>query len=140
MIPLRRILIVEAHDELPYPEGTACAEVLKATSRASAAGTWIFRGIAVAATVKLATGLLFLFPSELSARLPVLPNAVLALELAPALLAVGYILGYRQSGVLVAGSLVSALVLIPLITWIGQGLVAPLAPEAVKLVSAMSAG
>ncbi len=139
MIPLRRILIVEAHDELPYPEGTACAEVLKATSRASAAGTWIFRGIAVAATVKLATGLLFLFPSELSARLPVLPNAVLALELAPALLAVGYILGYRQSGVLVAGSLVSALVLIPLITWVGGGLSAPLFPETARLVSKMGA-
>ncbi len=139
MIPLRRILIVDAKDELPYPEGTACAEVLKATSRASGAGTWIFRGIAVAAAVKLATGLFFLFPSELSARLPVLPNAVLALELAPALLAVGYILGYRQSGVLVAGSLVSALVLIPLITWVGGGLSAPLFPETTRLVSRMGA-
>ncbi len=139
MIPLRRILIVEARDELPYPEGTACAEVLKATSHASAAGTWIFRGIAVAAAVKLATGLLFLFPSELSVRLPVLPNAVLALEVAPALVAVGYILGYRQSGVLVAGSLVSALVLIPLITWVGGGLSAPLFPETTRLVSKMGA-
>src|SRR6266516_1215303 len=139
MIPLRRILIVEARDELPYPEGTACAEVLKATSRASAVGTWIFRGIAVAAAVKLATGLLFLFPSELSARLPILPNAVLALELAPARLAVGYILSYRQSGVLVAGSLVSALGLIPLITWVGGGLSAPLFPETTRLVSKMSA-
>jgi putative OPT family oligopeptide transporter len=139
MIPLRRILIVEAKDELPYPEGTACAEVLKATSSASGAGTWIFRGIAVAVAVKLATGLLFLFPSELSARIPVLPNAVLALEVAPALLAVGYILGYRQSGVLVAGSLVSSLVLIPLITWVGGGLSAPLFPETTRLVSKMGA-
>ncbi|HSP94054.1 MAG TPA: oligopeptide transporter, OPT family [Thermoanaerobaculia bacterium] len=139
MIPLRRILIVEAREELPYPEGTACAEVLKATSRASSTGAWIFRGIAVAAAVKLATGLFFLFPSELSARLPVLPNAVLALELAPALLAVGYILGYRQSGVLVSGSLVSALVLIPLISWVGGGLSAPLFPETTRLVSKMGA-
>jgi putative OPT family oligopeptide transporter len=139
MIPLRRILIVDAREELPYPEGTACAVVLKATSGATRAGTWIFRGIAVAAAVKLATGLLFLFPSELSAKLPVLPNAVLSLELAPALLAVGYILGYRQSGVLVAGSLVSALVLIPLITWIGGGLPAPLFPETTRLVSQMGA-
>jgi putative OPT family oligopeptide transporter len=139
MIPLRRILIVEERDELPYPEGTACAVVLKATSGVTRAGTWIFRGIAVAAAVKLATGLLFLFPSELSAKLPVLPNGVVSLELAPALLAVGYILGYRQSAVLVAGSLVSALVLIPLITWIGGGLSAPLFPEATKVVSQMSA-
>ncbi len=78
MIPLRRMLIVEAHDELPYPEGTACAEVLKATAGATGAGTWIFRGMAVGAAVKLATGLFFLFPSELSAKLPVLPNAELA--------------------------------------------------------------
>jgi putative OPT family oligopeptide transporter len=139
MIPLRRILIVDAREELPYPEGTACAVVLKATSGATRAGTWIFRGMAVAAAVKLATGLLFLFPSELSAKLPVLPNAVLSLELAPALLAVGYILGYRQSGVLVAGSLVSALVLIPLISWIGGGLPAPLFPETARLVSKMGA-
>jgi putative OPT family oligopeptide transporter len=139
MIPLRRILIVDAREELPYPEGTACAVVLKATAGATGAGTWIFRGIAVAAAVKLATGLLFLFPSELSAKLPVLPNGVLSLELAPALLAVGYILGYRQSGVLVAGSLVSALVLIPLITWIGGGLSAPLFPETTRLVSNMGA-
>jgi putative OPT family oligopeptide transporter len=139
MIPLRRILIVDARDELPYPEGTACAVVLKATAGATGAGTWIFRGIAVAAAVKLATGLFFLFPSELSAKVPVLPNGVLSLELAPALLAVGYILGYRQSGVLVAGSLVSALVLIPLITWIGGGLPAPLFPETSRLVSQMGA-
>lgn len=139
MIPLRRILIVEERDELPYPEGTACAVVLKATSGATRAGIWIFRGIAVAAAVKLATGLLFLFPSELSAKVPVLPNGVVSLELAPALLAVGYILGYRQSAVLVAGSLVSALVLIPLITWIGGGLSAPLFPETTKVVSQMGA-
>jgi putative OPT family oligopeptide transporter len=139
MIPLRRILIVDAREELPYPEGTACAVVLKATASATRAGTWIFRGMAVAAAVKLATGLLFLFPSELSAKLPILPNAVVSLELAPALLAVGYILGYRQSGVLVAGSLVSALVLIPLITWFGGGLPAPLFPETTRLVSQMGA-
>jgi len=139
MIPLRRILIVDARDELPYPEGTACAVVLKATAGAAGAGTWIFRGIAVAAAVKLATGLFFLFPSELSAKLPVLPNGVLSLELAPALLAVGYILGYRQSGVLVAGSLVSALVLIPLITWIGGGLPTPLFPETTRPISEMGA-
>jgi putative OPT family oligopeptide transporter len=139
MIPLRRILIVDERDELPYPEGTACAVVLKATSGDTRAGTWIFRGIAVAAAVKLATGLLFLFPSDLSAKLPILPNAVISLELAPALLAVGYILGYRQSGVLVAGSLVSALVLIPLISWIGSGLPAPLFPETTRLVSEMGA-
>lgn len=139
MIPLRRMLVVEAHDELPYPEGTACAVVLRATEKRSSGGTWIFRGILLGAGLKLVFALLFLAPSELSARLPVLPNAVLALEVAPALLAVGYILGYRQSAVLVAGSLVSSVVLIPLITFIGSGSPAPLFPETVKPISTMSA-
>ncbi|HEY6147168.1 MAG TPA: oligopeptide transporter, OPT family, partial [Thermoanaerobaculia bacterium] len=139
MIPLRRLLIVDAHDELPYPEGTACAVVLQATARRLGGGTWIFRGILLGAALKLVFALFFLFPSEISARLPVLPNAVLAIEVAPALLAVGYILGYRQSAVLVAGSLVSSLVLIPLITWIGAGVPAPLFPETVRPISAMSA-
>jgi len=54
MIPLRRLLIVEAHDELPYPEGTACAEVLRATggdAQAASSSAWIFRGMAVGAAV-----------------------------------------------------------------------------------------
>src|SRR5713101_5980807 len=132
-------LQVDARDELPYPEGTACAQVLKATAKESGAGAWIFRGIVLGAAVKLALALAFLVPSQLSVRLPVLPNAVLAIELAPALLAVGYILGYRQSGVLVAGSLVSSLVLIPLISWIGRGLSAPLFPEATRLIAQLGA-
>jgi putative OPT family oligopeptide transporter len=139
MIPLRRILIVGAHEELPYPEGTACAEVLRATEGGARHGAWIFRGMAVGAVVKLALAAGFLIPSTVAAALPVLPKAVIAVELAPALLAVGYLLGYRQSGVLVAGSIVSALALTPLIAIVGAQLGAPLAPESTKLVSAMSA-
>jgi putative OPT family oligopeptide transporter len=137
MIPLRRLLIVEAHAELPYPEGTACAEVLRATTAGSSGSAWIFRGMLVGAAIKLAISLAFLVPNAISAALPVLPKAELALELAPALLGVGFILGYRQSGVLVAGSLVSSLVLIPLIAWVGGGLTTPLYPESQRLISAM---
>ncbi len=59
MVPLRRLLIVQADDELPYPEGTACAEVLRATvPRTAGAGErWIFRGMAVGAAIKLAIAL-----------------------------------------------------------------------------------
>jgi putative OPT family oligopeptide transporter len=139
MIPLRRLLIVDSRDELPYPEGTACAEVLRATTGGSSASVWIFRGIAVGAVIKLSVSLLFLTPSSVHGLLPVLPKAELALELAPALLGVGFILGYRQSGVLVAGSIISALVLTPLIAWIGAGLTVPLLPETTKLVADMTA-
>jgi putative OPT family oligopeptide transporter len=140
MIPLRRLLIVEAHDELPYPEGTACAEVLRATAKGATGGAWIFRGMFIGAAVKLLISLAFLLPPDISAALPVLPKAELALELAPALLGVGFILGYRQSAVCVAGALISAIVVIPLIAWIGAGLTVPLYPETKLLVSQMSAG
>ncbi len=144
MIPLRRLLIVKAHDELPYPEGTACAEVLRATTRESSSAAtgsaWIFRGMAVGAAVKLAISLAYLFPDELRLALPGLPKAELALEVAPALLGVGYILGYRQSAVCVAGALISAVTITPLIAWLGAGMTTPLYPETTRLVSEMSAG
>jgi putative OPT family oligopeptide transporter len=144
MIPLRRLLIVQAHDELPYPEGTACAEVLRATSRgsegAASGSAWIFRGMAVGAAVKVLISLAYLLPGEVHAALPVLPKAELALEVGPALLGVGYILGYRQSAVCVAGALISATALTPLIAWLGASLPAPLYPETERLVSQMSAG
>ena len=144
MVPLRRLLIVKAHDELPYPEGTACAEVLRATTQETAgarsASAWIFRGIAVGATVKVLISLVYLVPDEIGMAVPVLPKANLALEIAPALIGVGYILGYRQAAVCVAGALISALAITPLIAWMGASLDAPLYPETTRLVSEMSAG
>jgi putative OPT family oligopeptide transporter len=140
MVPLRRLLIVRSADELPYPEGTACAEVLRATAAESGGGRWIFIGLAVGAAVKLALGGFVLAPDELVAHLPVIPKAELALEVGPALIAVGYILGYRQSAIMVSGSLISALVLIPLIALVGAGLTAPLFPEPTRTISALPAG
>src|SRR5687767_2038673 len=139
MIPLRRLLVVQSHDELPYPEGTACAEVLRATVGGSTASVWIFRGMALGAAIKLAVSIAFLTPSSVHTLVPYLPKAELAVELAPALLGVGFILGYRQSGVLVSGSLVSALVLTPLIAIAGAALIAPLPPEPARLIADMSA-
>ena len=121
MMPLRRLLIVRSADELPYPEGTACAAgAARDRGRRRRRASWIFLGLAVGAAVKLALGGGVLMPSELSVHVPVLPKAELALEIAPALLAVGYILGYRQSAIMVSGSLISALVLIPLIALVGR--------------------
>jgi putative OPT family oligopeptide transporter len=139
MIPLRRLLVVQGHEELAYPEGTACAEVLRATSGGSSASAWIFRGMALGAAIKLAISIAFLSPSSVHTLVPFLPKAELAIELAPALLGVGFILGYRQSGVLVSGSLVSAVVLTPLIAITGAALIAPLPPEPARLIAEMSA-
>ncbi len=138
MIPLRRLLIVASREELPYPEGTACAEVLLATTQGIAGSGWIFAGIAVGAVVKLAVSLCFLLPDTLVIPLDFLPRAELAMELAPALIGVGFILGYRQSAVCVAGSLLSSLALIPLIAWMGSGLTGPLPPETNTIIADMS--
>jgi putative OPT family oligopeptide transporter len=140
MVPLRRLLIVRSADELPYPEGTACAEVLRATTTGAAGGEWIFIGLAVGAAVKLAIGAFVLMPSALSMHIPVLPKAELALEIAPALIAVGYILGYKQSSIMVSGSLISAVVLTPLIALFGAGLATPLFPEMTATINNMTAG
>lgn len=140
MIPLRRLLIVESDAELPYPEGRACAEVLRATTLDSAGSRWIFIGMAAGAAVKLAISLLFLVPNEISAALPVLPKAQVALEIAPALIAVGFILGHRAAAILVAGSVVASLALIPLIAWIGASLPTPLYPEPTTLIADMTSG
>jgi putative OPT family oligopeptide transporter len=142
MIPLRKLLLVRAAKELPYPEGRACAEVLQATSGSAGAtaGAWIFRGLLLGAGVKLALELWRVLPVEVAAALPGLRNAELALEVAPALVAVGYILGFRQSAIVVSGSVLSSLVLIPLISHVGASLAAPLAPEATRLVAQMDAG
>jgi putative OPT family oligopeptide transporter len=84
--------------------------------------------------------LLYLLPGEIGFALPVLPKAELALEIAPALIGVGYILGYRQAAVCVAGALISAVVITPLIAWMGASLTQPLYPETERLVADMDAG
>jgi putative OPT family oligopeptide transporter len=140
MIPLRRLLIVQEHGTLAYPEGTACAEVLRAIDSGASGGRWIFTGLAVGALLKAALSIGFLVPGELRGSLPVLPDAVLALELSPALIAIGYVLGYQKSGVIVSGGLIAALVLVPLVSWFGGHAEMPLAPVLDKRIADMSAG
>mgnify|MGYP000879398475 CR=1 FL=1 len=119
MIPLRRLLIVRSADTLPYPEGQACAEVLRATAGgAGGQARLIFAGMAIGAACKLALGLGALVPEVVSTSLTALPGARLSIEIAPALMAVGYILGPRPSAVVVSGSVVAWLLIIPLITYL----------------------
>lgn len=116
MVPLRRLLIVQADAELPYPEGRACAEVLRATEKAGSGGRWIMVGLGLGALIKLATSVFHVVPEQIATNLEFLPNASLSMKIAPALLAVGYIVGFRGASVMVSGALISALVLVPLIT------------------------
>ena len=145
MIPLRRLLIVKAHDELPYPEGTACAEVLRATSarieRRGEASAWIFRGMAVGAAIKLVISLLFLLPGEIARRAcRCCRKRELALELAPALLGVGLhprlpAVGRLRRGRADLGARAHAADRLD-----RRGLTQPLYPETQRLIADMNAG
>ncbi|MBK9797047.1 MAG: oligopeptide transporter, OPT family [Holophagaceae bacterium] len=140
MIPLRRLLIVQSAGELPYPEGAACAEVLRASYAGLTGGTWIFYGIGIGFAVKLAISLFYLLPAEIGVYLPVLPRAYLATAVAPALLGIGYILGFKRSAVIVSGAALASLVLIPMIAHFGAGLASPVAPEPSALIRDMNDG
>jgi putative OPT family oligopeptide transporter len=140
MIPLRRLLIIQSAGELPYPEGAACAEVLRASYSGVSGGSWIFYGIGIGFAAKLAISLFYLLPSEIGVYLPVLPKAYLATAVAPALMGIGYILGFKRSAVIVSGAALASLVLIPMIAHFGAGLGGPVAPEPSVLIRAMSDG
>ena len=141
MIPLRRALIVKEHGNLPYPEGTACADVLIAGEKGGDLAGKVFLGLGIAFMYKAAMSIFGLWkevPALIFKKTSSLPNGTINGEITPELLGVGYIIGPRIAGVMVAGGVLSWLVLIPLITLIGEGLTVPFAPETVKLISDMS--
>jgi len=137
MVPLRRFLIAREHGKLPYPEGTACAEVLVATKVGGGRAVNVFKGLAVGALFKFLGGTLKLFPTDLHARIPFLKKGQLGLENSAALFGVGFILGPRIGAVMVGGGLLSWLVIIPIIAWWGEGRVEPWYPETVQLITDM---
>lgn len=137
MIPLRELLMVRERDTLPFPEGRACADVLRATTGAAANGRPIFIGMGVGAALTLVWSLLHVAPGLVSYEIPWLPKAVLAIEMAPAIVGVGYVLGPRQAGVVMGASLLSALVITPLIALVGSSLSHPLPPEVTLRVADM---
>ncbi len=140
MIPLRRFLIVKEHQSLPYPEGTASAQVLIAADAGGARAKNVFWGLGIGALYKAFTGFFKLWPESLSLKLPFMRKAEVGLDAGPALMGVGYILGYRVSAIMVAGGLLSWVGLIPLIDLFGRDLTSPLFPETTKLIADMSPG
>jgi putative OPT family oligopeptide transporter len=128
MIPLRRYLIVKEHGVLRFPEGTACAEILIAGEKGGTSAKKIFQGIALGAAFKLATALFALFKPVVTRALRFYPGAQLECETSPELLAVGYIIGYETSVIMVAGSLLAALILAPMVVFFGSHVSEALAP------------
>lgn len=117
MIPLRGFLIVKEHYYLPYPEGTASAEVLIAASEGGSTAKNVFRGLGIGALYKGLISLLYLWPSKVQVHLPLIKKGIIGMSTTPALLGVGYILGRRIGTIMVGGGLVSWVLIIPFIAW-----------------------
>ncbi|MBA3270074.1 MAG: OPT/YSL family transporter [Acidobacteria bacterium] len=131
MVPLRRALIVKEHGVLPYPEGTACAEVLVAGERGGKLAALVFSGLGIGALWKSLSWIFGVFRTEVGhsiARTGVLPNATVAIDISPEYMGVGYVIGPRIAGTMVAGGVLSWLVLLPLISIMGAYITVPFPP------------
>jgi len=138
MIPLRRFLIEREHGKLPYPEGTACAEVLVANEIGGGRARFVFYGLGGGALFKFLTSWLQAIPDAVHAKVPFLKKGEVGLDLSAALFGVGYILGPRIAAVMVGGGLLSWLVIIPAIAWWGDARTEPFFPETVNLIRDMA--
>jgi putative OPT family oligopeptide transporter len=131
MVPLRRALIVKEHGVLPYPEGTACAEVLVAGERGGKLAALVFSGLGVGALWKSLSWIFNLFRTEIGhsiARTGMFPNATVAVDISPEYMGVGYVIGPRIAGTMVAGGVLSWLVLLPMISIMGAYIPTPFPP------------
>ncbi len=142
MIPLRRYLIVQEHGKLPYPEGTACAEVLVAGQGDVGKAKTLFQGMGIGALYQILMNnrLFGLWSVEPSARIPGFKGAQIGAEVTPELLGVGYIIGPRISAIMLSGGMMGWLVMIPLIFLFGEHASGPIYPELTTLIKDMSPG
>ncbi len=122
MVPLRNALIVREHSTLPYPEGTACAEVLLAGEEGGANASTVFAGMGIAAAFKFVIDGLKVVPSEVSARVKGYAGEI-GTQIYPAVFSVGYICGPKISSYMFAGGILSWVVLIPIIVLFGEQLI-----------------
>lgn len=122
MVPLRNALIVKEHGTLPYPEGTACAEVLLAGEEGGANASTVFAGMGIAAAFKFIIDGLKAVPGEVSFKLKGY-SAEIGTQIYPAVMSVGYICGPKISSYMFCGGLLSWLVIIPLMVLFGQNII-----------------
>ncbi len=119
MIPLRNALIVKEHNILPYPEGTACAEVLLAGEEGGANASTVFAGMGFAALFKFIIDGLKVVSGEISGRVKGFAGEI-GTQIYPAVMSVGYICGAKISSYMFSGGVLAWLVLIPLIVLFGE--------------------
>jgi putative OPT family oligopeptide transporter len=139
MIPLRRALIVKEHGNLPYPEGTACAEVLIAGERGGIHAKTVFQAFGIAFIYKFLMTALKVWQEYPGKLIRSYQNAEVRVEVSPELLGVGYIIGPRIAGYLFAGGCIAYVVLMPAIKLFGSAMTEPMFGTT-KLIRDMSAG
>ena len=122
MVPLRNALIVKEHGVLPYPEGTACAEVLLAGEEGGANASTVFAGMGIAAAFKFVIDGLKAVPGEISLRFKGFAGEI-GTQIYPAVFSVGYICGPRIASYMFSGGALSWLVLIPIIVLFGENMI-----------------
>ena len=119
MVPLRQALIVEEHGTLPFPEGTACAEVLLAGEEGGSKAGSVFTGLGIAALYKFVADGLKLFPSEIGYAFKSYAGSQIGIQVLPSLAGVGFICGPKISSYMLAGGTLSWFVLMPAIALFG---------------------
>ena len=138
LIPLRRYFVSDQHGELPFPDGTACAEVLVAGEAGGNSAKVLFVGGGLAGLYTLCSSGFQLWKEEIGFGIKGLKNGWIGAQAVPALLGVGYVMGPRISAVMLGGAALGWLVLIPTISYFGSGVLSPIAP-ATDLISTMDA-
>ncbi len=129
MVPLRKFLIKDEHGKLPYPEGTACAEVVVAGKEGGTTSKMLFKSLGIGAGFKFLTNGLCIFPEELDVPFKgLLKGGSVGLDVYPSLLGAGFLVGPRIAAMSLAGSVIGWFVILPTIYFIGQ-----YAPEAIGL-------
>jgi putative OPT family oligopeptide transporter len=138
MIPLRRAFIVKQHENLKYPEGTACAKVLIVGEQGGASAATVFTGFGMAFVYQFVMEGLKLWNQYPARKFEQFKGAVLSCDVGPVLLGVGYIIGPRIASVTFAGGVLAYLVLTPTISLFGSGGTAAIFPGT-KPIADMSA-
>ena len=139
MIPLRRALIVKEHGNLPYPEGTACAEVLIAGEKGGVHAKTVFQAFGLAFVYKFMMVALKLWQEKPGHVFRSYQSAEVKVEVSPELMGVGYIIGPRIAGYLFAGGCLAYIVLMPAIKLFGSSMTEPMFGTT-KLIRDMDAG
>ena len=135
MVPLRNALIVKEHGVLPYPEGTACSEVLMAGEDGGANASTVFAGMGIGAAFKFVIDGLKVVPSEVSLKVKGFAGEI-GTQIYPAVMSVGYICGPRISSYMFAGGVLAWMVIIPIIVLFGADMIMYPAEETIGAIFA----